>query len=50
MTRAAFANGAPAIVSASRSILYPKRGTGDWKDDVLAATLAMKADLTTVTR
>ena len=45
MTRAAFAGGAPALVSASRSILYPQPNGGDWQDDVLAATLAMRADL-----
>ena len=45
MTRAAFAGGAPALVSASRSILYPKSTGSDWQDDVLRATQAMKADL-----
>ena len=45
MTRAAFAGGAPALVSASRSILYPKATGGDWLDDVRAATVAMRADL-----
>ena len=49
MTRAAFANGAPALVSASRSIIYAhrdaKHASDDWQQSVLAATLAMKADL-----
>ena len=50
MTRAAFAGGAPALVSASRSILYPKRTGGDWQAEVLAATLAMRDDLAAVCR
>ena len=50
MTRAAFAGGAPALVSASRSILYPKPTGGDWQADVLAATQAMRDDLTVALR
>ena len=51
MTRAAFADGGPAIVSASRSILYAHADDryadagDDWQQCVLRATLAMKADL-----
>ncbi len=48
MTRAAFAGGAPALVSASRSILYPKPTGADWQADVLTATRAMRADLAAV--
>jgi orotidine-5'-phosphate decarboxylase len=53
MTRAAFAGGAPALVSASRSILYAHRekryaDAADWQDAVRRATLDMRADLTTV--
>lgn len=46
MTKAAFdANGKGAIVSASRSILYPKPAAGDWKQDIENAVLAMRKDL-----
>ncbi len=50
MTRAAFAGGAPALVSASRSILYahadPRFAAGaDWQQSVVRATRAMAADL-----
>ena len=50
MTRAAFADGKGAIVSASRSILYAHReakyaGIKDWSQCVLQATLDMKSDL-----
>jgi hypothetical protein len=50
MTRAAFANGRGAIVSASRSILYAHNDKKyaditDWTQCVVQATLDMKADL-----
>ncbi len=53
MTRAAFANGKGAIVSASRSILYAHREKkyaelGNWKKCVEQATLDMKTDLASV--
>ncbi|HEX8324138.1 MAG TPA: orotidine-5'-phosphate decarboxylase [Tepidisphaeraceae bacterium] len=47
MTRSAFdANGRGAIVSASRSVLYPQRAAGEsWQDAVRRAALAMRDDL-----
>lgn len=45
MTRAAFTKGQGAIVSASRSILYPKRNSSKWENDVRAAAEAMREDL-----
>ena len=47
MTRAAFdENGVGAIVSASRSVLYPKAETGeDWKSAIARAAREMKQDL-----
>ncbi len=47
MTRAAFdEKGLGALVSASRSILYPKRNAGEpWQDAVKRAAEMMKADL-----
>jgi orotidine-5'-phosphate decarboxylase len=46
MTQAAFDDkGRGAIVSASRSILYPKPTGGDWKQDIENAVLAMRSDL-----
>ena len=54
MTRAAFAGGAPALVSASRSILYahadPRYAdtAGDWERCVLRATRDMAADLASI--
>lgn len=46
MTRAAFdAKGQGAIVSASRSILYPKSTGSDWRKSIEDAVLAMRADL-----
>ncbi len=47
MTRAAFdANGRGAIVSASRSVLYPKRNAGEiWQDAVKRAAETMAKDL-----
>ena len=53
MTRAAFIDGKGAIVSASRSILYAHRdqkysAITDWSQCVLAATLDMKKDLSSV--
>lgn len=47
MTRAAFdANGNGALVSASRSVLYPKRGAGEtWQAAVRRAAIAMRDDL-----
>jgi orotidine-5'-phosphate decarboxylase len=49
MTKAAFANGKGAIVSASRSILYAHRDSkfagGSWESAVERAVLAMKDDL-----
>ena len=46
MTRAAFdAAGRGAIVSASRSILYPKTASTDWKSAVRTAAEQMHADL-----
>jgi orotidine-5'-phosphate decarboxylase len=48
MTRAAFRDSHGAIVSASRSILYPKPGTGDWREAVEAAVQRMKLDLSAV--
>jgi orotidine-5'-phosphate decarboxylase len=51
MTRAAFDDkGKGAIVSASRSILYPKSSGGDWKQDIENAVLAMRGDLETFIR
>ena len=45
MTRAAFnADGKGAIISASRSILYPSTA-GAWEDAVKDAVLRMRADL-----
>lgn len=50
MTRAAFdATGRGAIVSASRSILYPK-STGDWRQSIENAVMAMRSDLESVLR
>jgi orotidine-5'-phosphate decarboxylase len=44
--RAAFAEGtAGAIVSASRSVLYPEASGNRWQADVEAAVVAMKEDL-----
>ncbi len=49
MTRAAFDEaGLGAIVSASRSVLYPDAAGGDWKAAVRAATLAMKSDIAAI--
>ena len=48
MTRAAFADGGVALVSASRSILYPQPTGDDWQADVRAATVAMAADLAVI--
>ena len=46
MTRAAFdQNGRGAIVSASRSVLYPESNSADWREDVERAALDMKYDL-----
>ena len=46
MTRAAFdENGRGAIVSASRSVLYPDANSADWREDVERAALDMKYDL-----
>jgi orotidine-5'-phosphate decarboxylase len=47
MTRAAFdSNGRGAIVSASRSVLYPKREPGEtWQAVVRRAAIAMRDDL-----
>ncbi|MEM8873330.1 MAG: orotidine-5'-phosphate decarboxylase [Planctomycetota bacterium] len=44
MTRAAFENDAPALVSASRSVLYPE-GDGDWQQNIAAAAKAMRDEL-----
>lgn len=44
MTRAAFAGGTPALVSASRSVLYAT-GDGDWKQNIAAAARQMRDDL-----
>lgn len=50
MTKAAFAGGRGAIVSASRSILYPKAKPGEpWEDAVERAVREMKAELGRVT-
>ena len=49
MTKLAFKDGLGAIVSASRSILYPTRGVGEtWINAVRRATRAMRADLAAV--
>jgi orotidine-5'-phosphate decarboxylase len=50
MTRAAFdSRGLGAIVSASRSILYPKRAPGeDWRSAIERATLTMRDELAKV--
>jgi orotidine-5'-phosphate decarboxylase len=50
MTRAAFdARGLGAIVSASRSILYPKRAPGeDWRSAIQRATQTMRDELARV--
>lgn len=37
MTRSAFRDGRGGLVSASRSILYPKNASGDWRDAVRTA-------------
>ncbi|MEM6561631.1 MAG: orotidine-5'-phosphate decarboxylase [Planctomycetota bacterium] len=44
MTRAAFENNAPALVSASRSVLYAD-GDGDWQQNIATAAKAMRDDL-----
>jgi orotidine-5'-phosphate decarboxylase len=49
MTKAGFLDGRGAIVSASRSILYPKRPPrSDWKQSIDQALRAMKQDLATI--
>jgi orotidine-5'-phosphate decarboxylase len=46
MTKAAFdAGGKGALVSASRSILYPKSSGSDWKEAIRDAVMAMRSDL-----
>lgn len=51
MTKAAFdANGKGAIVSASRSILYPNSTGGDWREAIESAVHAMRADLEQFTK
>lgn len=52
MTRAAFdANGNGALVSASRSVLYPKREPGEtWQAAVRRAAIAMRDDLANLRR
>ncbi|MEM1012182.1 MAG: orotidine-5'-phosphate decarboxylase [Planctomycetota bacterium] len=47
--KAAFAEGTPgAIVSASRSVLYPTERSGDWKQSIAHAAQAMRRDLASV--
>ena len=49
MTKLAFRDGLGAIVSASRSILYPKREAGEgWTDSIRRAAEMMRADLAAV--
>ena len=48
MTRSAFIDGKGVLVSASRSILYPKAPDGDWKSAVANATKSMQADLASI--
>lgn len=48
MTRAAFTSGQGAIVSASRSILYPKPSGAGWEADIAAATEQMRSDLANI--
>src|SRR5207237_3841145 len=50
MTRAAFVDGKGAIVSASRSILYPQKppGVQDWQDSVTMAVNRITSDLTQI--
>jgi len=49
MTRAAFdAKGLGAIVSASRSVIYPKPATKRWIDDVACAAKAMASDINAI--
>ena len=51
MTKAAFdTNGKGAIVSASRSILYPKSTGGDWREAIESAVHAMRTDLEQFTK
>ncbi len=52
MTRAAFdENGLGAIVSASRSVLYPKRSAGQtWQAAIEQAALAMAEDVRSISR
>ena len=46
MTRAAFDdNGLGALVSASRSVLYPKESSSDWKSDIAKAAEMMAKDV-----
>jgi orotidine-5'-phosphate decarboxylase len=46
MTRSAFiGQGLGAIVSASRSVLYPKSGRNDWKSNIRDAVKAMVEDI-----
>ena len=50
MTRAAFTDGQGAIVSASRSVLYPKHHPGEsWQEAIARAARAMRDDLAHVT-
>lgn len=49
MTRGAFLDrGLGAIVSASRSVLYPKSGRNDWKSDIRDAVVGMINDVRAV--
>lgn len=51
MTRAGFIDGKGAIVSASRSILYPKRDAGqDWETAVRDAAKLMREELRSISR
>ncbi|CAN5602401.1 orotidine-5'-phosphate decarboxylase [soil metagenome] len=50
MTRAAFKNGRGGLVSASRSVLYPKETANDWRDAIKSAAERMTSELANIVR
>jgi orotidine-5'-phosphate decarboxylase len=48
MTRMAFRSGVGGLVSASRSVLYPKSTSTDWRAAVADAARQMRSSLATV--
>jgi orotidine-5'-phosphate decarboxylase len=48
MTRMAFKNGRGGLVSASRSILYPKTAASDWRGTIKSATETMMAEVRSI--